>query len=100
MARRATLVTKRTGYNGVTIKSQVAPLAQGSCPIMAMSQHKIIFTDGTTQTLTSPGPTLTGDWFTFADGSGTQLCVRAEEVQSIVRVGVEERSSADSVKAA
>jgi hypothetical protein len=60
---------------------------------MVMSEYKIIFTDGTTQTLTSRGPTLVGDWFTFTDGSCTQLCIRAEEVQSIIRAGASERTS-------
>jgi hypothetical protein len=67
---------------------------------MGMSEYKILYKDGTTQAVTSPGPQLTGEWFTFADGSGTQLCIRAEEVLSISRAGVAERTGSADVKAA
>jgi hypothetical protein len=59
---------------------------------MALPTYKIIFKDGTTQTLPSTGPKLVEEWFTFADGSGTQLCVRADEVESVMRSDITERT--------
>ncbi|HWG65123.1 MAG TPA: hypothetical protein VG253_25850 [Streptosporangiaceae bacterium] len=62
---------------------------------MAIQEYKITFKDGTTQTLPTPGPQLEREWFVFRDGIGVQACVRAEEVEDIVRVGTPERSSAN-----
>ena len=62
---------------------------------MPIQEYKITFKDGTSQTLSTPGPKLEGDWFVFRDGIGVQACIRAEEVEDIVRVGTPERSSAN-----
>jgi hypothetical protein len=57
-----------------------------------MADYRVTYKDGSTQTLTTPGPQLKGEWLTFQDGSGVQLCVRAEEVTEIIRVGTPERT--------
>jgi hypothetical protein len=59
---------------------------------MAMPDYKISYLDGTTQTLTTPGPKIQGEWLVFQDGSGIQLSVRANEVESVIRVGIPERT--------
>jgi len=57
-----------------------------------MSEYKITFRNGGTQTLATPGPRLEEGWLVFADGVGEQLRVWAEEVEYVIRVGTPERS--------
>ena len=59
---------------------------------IAMQDYKINYTDGTTQTFPTVGPRLHENWLVFEDGAGEQLRVRAEEVESIIRVGTPERT--------
>jgi hypothetical protein len=62
-----------------------------------MRSYKIIFKDGTTQTVKAgSGPHAQGDWLVFSDGSGELLRVRAEDVESVIREGVPERERSES----
>jgi hypothetical protein len=66
---------------------------------MAMQEYKINYVDGTTQVFPSTGPQAKGDWLVFADGSGEQLRVRADQVESVIRDDIPERTG-QSPKAA
>lgn len=61
--------------------------------IMALREFKIIFKGGATQTVEeTTGPSVHGDWLTFADGGGEILRVRADDVESVSRPDVPERT--------
>lgn len=57
-----------------------------------MQSYKIAYRDGTTQTFPTVGPRLHENWLVFEDGVGEQLRVRADEVESVIRVGTPERT--------
>lgn len=77
---------------GVILKSQVRRLDRRSHAAMALQEFKIIFKDGSTQTVTAGGsPVPQGGWLVFADGSGEVLRVHGDEVESISRPDVEPR---------
>jgi len=59
---------------------------------VALQTFNIKFKDGSTQTVTAGGaPHTQGDWLIFADGSGEVLWVRAAEVESVSRPGIDPR---------
>jgi hypothetical protein len=59
---------------------------------MALREYTISYKDGSTQTLNTPGPKVDGGWVAFTDGGGVQLVVRAEDVESITRSDIPERT--------
>jgi hypothetical protein len=67
---------------------------------MALREYTISYKDGSTQTLNTATPKIDGGWVAFTDGSGVQLVVRAEEVESITRSDVPERTGKTAPKAA
>jgi hypothetical protein len=66
---------------------------------MSANEYKITYRDGATQTFATSGPQPQGEWLIFLDGIGEQIRVRAEEVESVIRVGTPERTSG-TIKAA
>jgi hypothetical protein len=58
---------------------------------MALQTYKIKFKDGSTQTVTSLSPGVSGNWLIFGDGSGEVLRVPEKDVESVGRDDTPER---------